>query len=93
MSRNPWRSDLAEFEGITRVLDACARKLDGTRAAPSYYTRRRRVLYNVLKYAVQRKRLAVNPIEGLDWKPTQDDEVWEEVDPAVVPSPAKWPNY
>lgn len=80
-------ADLAEFEGITRVLDACARKLDGTPAAPSYYTRRRRVLYNVLKYAVQRKRLAVNPIDGLDWKPTQDDEVWEEVDPAVVPSP------
>ncbi|TDD84865.1 site-specific integrase [Actinomadura rubrisoli] len=80
-------ADLAEFEGITMALGACARKLDGTAAAPSYYTRRRRVLYNVLKYAVQRKRLAVNPIDGLDWKPTEDDEVREEVDPAVVPSP------
>ncbi|MFG2002085.1 tyrosine-type recombinase/integrase [Spirillospora sp. NPDC048911] len=80
-------ADLAEFEGITLALGACARKLDGTPAAPSYYTRRRRVLYNVLKYAVQRKRLAANPIDGLDWKPTEDDEVWEEVDPAVVPAP------
>ena len=80
---------LAEFEGITTALDACARKLDGTPAAASYYTRRRRVLYNVLKYAVQRKRLATNPIDGLDWKPTEDDEPWEEVDPAVVASPAQ----
>ncbi|WP_174564894.1 tyrosine-type recombinase/integrase [Actinomadura chibensis] len=78
---------LAEFEGITLALGACARKLDGTAASPSYYTRRRRVLYNVLKYAVQRKRLTVNPIDGLDWKPIEDDEVWEEVDPAAVPSP------
>lgn len=80
-------ADLAEFEGITLALAACAQKLDGSPAAPSYYTRRRRVLYNVLKYAVQRKRLTVNPIDGLDWKPTEDDEVWEEIDPAVVPSP------
>ena len=80
-------ADLAEFEGITLALSGCARKLDGTPASPSYYTRRRRVLYNVLKYAVQRKRLAVNPIDGLDWKPAEDAEVWEEVDPAVVPSP------
>ncbi|MFD0537514.1 hypothetical protein ACFQY7_30945 [Actinomadura luteofluorescens] len=80
-------ADLAEFEGITLALGACAQKLDGSLAAPSYYTRRCRVLYNVLKYAVQRKRLAVNPIDGLDWKPTEDDEVWEEIGPAVVPSP------
>jgi integrase len=82
-------ADLAEFEGITAALDACARKLDGTTASPSYYTRRRRVLYNVLKYAVQRKRLTTNPIDGLDWKPTGEDEVWEEINPAVVPSPSK----
>ncbi|WUI00965.1 site-specific integrase [Spirillospora sp. NBC_00431] len=82
-------SDLAEFDGITAALNACARKLDGTPAAAGYYSRRRRVLYNVLKYAVQRKRLKVNPLDGLDWKPTQNDndEEWEEVDPAAVPSP------
>lgn len=82
-------ADLAEFERITSALTACARKLDGTFAAPAYFSRRRAVLYNVLKYAVQRKRLPVNPLDGLDWKPMRDEDPVEEVDPAIVASPAQ----
>jgi integrase len=45
------------------------------------------VLYNVVKYAVTRKRLKANPIDGLDWK--APEAPFEEVDPAVVASPAQ----
>ncbi len=43
------------------LLDALGRKLDGTPAAPDYFSRRRRVMHRVLGYAVRKKRLAVNP--------------------------------
>ncbi|MEU7839126.1 site-specific integrase [Nonomuraea sp. NPDC049129] len=80
-------ADLAEYDRITTALDACARKMDGTAAAPSYYSRRRRVLFNVLRYAVFKKRLVKNPLsEELDWK-APETEVCEEIDPAVVASP------
>lgn len=44
------------------VLDALARKLDGGPAAPSYFSRRRRVLHRALGYAVRKKRLSANPL-------------------------------
>ncbi|WP_433328195.1 tyrosine-type recombinase/integrase [Spirillospora sp. CA-294931] len=81
--------DLAEFKSITTALTACAQKLDGKPASSSYYTRRRRVLYNVLKYAVQCGYLQDHPLDRLDWKPIEDDDEWEEIDPAVVPSPSQ----
>lgn len=38
---------------VHAVLNVLARRLDGTPAAPDYLGRRRRVLYNALKYAVR----------------------------------------
>ncbi|MFD2355390.1 tyrosine-type recombinase/integrase [Nonomuraea ferruginea] len=80
-------TELADYDRITSALDGCARKLDGTAASAGYYSRRRRVLFNVLRYAVFKKRLAKNPLsEELDWKPPEA-EVCEEIDPSVVASP------
>ncbi|WP_431916318.1 tyrosine-type recombinase/integrase [Nonomuraea jabiensis] len=81
-------TDLAEYDNITAALEACATRLDGKAAAAGYYSRRRRVLYNVLKYAVTKKRLTSNPIDGLDWKAPEQDPL-EEVDPAIVASPTQ----
>ena len=44
------------------VLDALARKLDGSPASPSYFSRRRRVVHRALGYAVRKKRLSANPL-------------------------------
>jgi len=43
------------------VLDALARKLDGSPASPSYFSRRR-VVHRTLGYAVRKKRLGANPL-------------------------------
>jgi integrase len=47
---------------VCDVLDALAVNLDGTRSAPEYFSRRRRVLHRVLGYAVRKKRLDSNPV-------------------------------
>jgi len=44
------------------VLDALARKLDGSPASPAYFSRRRRVIHRTLGYAVRKKRLNANPL-------------------------------
>ncbi len=44
------------------VLDALARKLDGSPASPPYFSRRRRVVHRTLGYAVRKKRLSANPL-------------------------------
>ncbi|MGW4662889.1 tyrosine-type recombinase/integrase [Streptosporangium sandarakinum] len=80
-------ADLSEYDVITAALECCASRLDGKAAAPGYFSRRRRVLYNVLKYAVTKKRLREHPIDGLDWK--APETACEEVDPATVASPAQ----
>lgn len=76
---------LEDDKTLRLVLDALATKLDGTPVAPDYFGRRRRVLYNVLKYAVRQGRLSANPLDATDWEPR--DLVVEEVNPRVVASP------
>jgi hypothetical protein len=44
-------SALQEAGTVSRAMDACGRKLDGSAAAPEYYRRRRRIFYAALKYA------------------------------------------
>ena len=69
-------SALEEASMVSRALDACARKLDGSAAAPQYYRRRRRTFYAALKYAVREKRLSANPLDGADdreWKAPEVD--------------------
>ena len=47
---------------VCDVLDGLAVNLDGTQAAPEYFSRRRRVLHRVLGYAVRKQRLETNPL-------------------------------
>jgi hypothetical protein len=70
---------------VRHVLDALALKLDGTAASPDYLGRRRRVLYNILKYAVRENRLSENPLDSTEWEPA--DTSVEEINPRVVASP------
>jgi len=74
---------------VCDVLEALARKLDGTAAAPDYFSRRRRVMHRVLGYAVWKRRLSKNPLskgnlpEG--WSPPPRPE--DAIDPRSVGSP------
>jgi integrase len=75
---------------VCDVLDALAVNLNGMRAAPEYFSRRRRVLHRVLGYAVRKKRLDKNPVskhnlpEG--WTPPQAPD--DAIDPRSVGTPA-----
>ncbi len=74
---------------ITRALDACSRKLDGSAASAEYYRRRRRVLYSALKHAVRSGQLSANPLDGpvaADWKAPASTLV---IDRRRVPNPAQ----
>lgn len=55
------------------------------RQSLGYLGRRRRVLYNILKYAVREKRLPENPLDITDWE--APDAAVAEVNPRVVASP------
>lgn len=55
-------SALSDPSVAADVLDALARKLDGSPASPSYFSRRRRVVHRALGYAVRKKRLSANPL-------------------------------
>ena len=74
---------------VCDVLDALATRLDGTPAAPEYFSRRRRVMHRVLAYAVRKRRLSKNPLskgnlpEGWSEPPRPEDAV----DPRSVGSP------
>jgi hypothetical protein len=50
---------------VSRALDACGRKLDGTAASPEYY-RHRRTFYAALKHAVREGQLPANPLDGAE---------------------------
>ncbi|MGB6161275.1 MAG: tyrosine-type recombinase/integrase [Pseudonocardiaceae bacterium] len=41
---------------------------DGSAAAPSVASKRRRVLFNALEYAVERRLIQVNPLPAFKWK-------------------------
>jgi hypothetical protein len=58
-------SALEEARLVSKALDACSRKLDGTAAAPEYYRRRRRTFYSALKYAVRENRWSPTRVSGL----------------------------
>jgi len=76
---------LQDDKTVRQVLDALALKLDGTAASPDYLGRRRRVFYNILKYAVREGRLTENPLGTTDWEPS--DSGIDEINPRVVASP------
>ena len=74
---------------ITRALDACGRKLDGSAASAEYYRRRRRIFYAALKHAVRTGIFSANPLDGTigqDWKAPVVSQV---VDRRRVPNPGQ----
>ncbi len=75
---------LSDDKTLREVLDLLATKLDGTPAAPDYLDRRRRVFYNILRYAVRLGRLPDNPLDTTEWEPP--DSAVEEINPRVVAS-------
>ena len=82
-------SALEEASMVSRALDACGRKLDGSAAAPQYYRRRRRTFYAALKYAVREKRLSANPLDGAEDREWKAPEVDQAVDRRRVANPAQ----
>jgi integrase len=83
-------SALTDESIVCDVLDALAVNLDGQRAAPDYFSRRRRVLHRVLGYAVRKKRLAANPVSKANlpesWTAPESPDA--AIDPRCVGSPA-----
>jgi len=75
---------------VCDVLDALAVNLDGQRAAPEYFSRRRRVLHRVLGYAVRMKRLEANPVStgNLPDSWTVPESPEDAIDPRCVGTPS-----
>jgi integrase len=62
-------SALREPRLLRQVLDSLTVKLDGTPAAPSVTSRRRKILHAALEYAVELELLDNNPMPALKWTP------------------------
>jgi integrase len=60
-------SALAKPEVLRTVLDGLTVRLDGTHAASSVISRRRKIFNTAVEYAVERELLAANPIPALKW--------------------------
>jgi len=80
-------SALQEASTVSRALDACGRKLDGSAAAPEYYRRRRRTFYAALKYAVREHHLSANPLDGAEDPEWKAPEVADAIDRRRVANP------
>jgi hypothetical protein len=65
---SPPVSRLADPAVLRRVLTAISVRLDGAPGAASVVGKRRRVLYNIAEYAVERKCIDANPITTVKWK-------------------------
>lgn len=77
-------TEVSRSERVRAALDALSKKLNGKPAAPNTANRKRMVLSNTLRYAVERGTLPANPLGRVDWSaPDKDDEV----DFRYVPNP------
>jgi integrase len=75
---------IAEPKHARAVLDALATKIDGTVAAPDYIRRRRGVVSNMVRYAIERGELATDPFKAIQWTPPK---VAKQIDRRRVPNP------
>ena len=62
-------SQLSEPAVLRSVLATIGTRIDGSAAAPSVASKRRRVLFNALEYAVERGVIPVNPLSASKWRP------------------------
>jgi integrase len=79
-------SDLVKPEVLRAVLDALTVKLDGTPAAPSVTSRKRKILNRAIEYAVELGLLDCNPVPALRWRAPKTVPT---VDRRVVANPAQ----
>ena len=77
-------SDLEDPLLLRKVLTAFTLRLDGGRAAASVVRRKRAIFHNSLGFAVEARRLKVNPLPQVQWviPPSVD-----QVDPGCVVNP------
>ncbi|SHK55502.1 tyrosine-type recombinase/integrase [Actinacidiphila paucisporea] len=69
---------------LRKVLNAFTLRLDGEAAAASVMRRKRAIFHNALGFAVEARRLAVNPLPQVQWSlPAPVDQV----DPGCVVNP------
>ncbi|WP_282685909.1 MULTISPECIES: tyrosine-type recombinase/integrase [unclassified Streptomyces] len=76
--------DLAVSDKLRPALKAISLTLKGKKAADNTVARKRTVLSNALRYAVERDLLDVNPLTRIDWSAPETDD---EVDFRYVPEP------
>jgi integrase len=76
--------NLADTTHLRNALNALSLRLDGRQAADNTIRRKRTVLSNALRYAVERDLLAANPLSRIDWEPPPTDD---EVNFEFVPEP------
>lgn len=77
-------TDIAQSAYLRKALEALSVLLSGKRAAENTVLRKRSVLSNALRYAVERDLLPKNPLSSVDWAPPKTDD---EVDFQYVPGP------
>ncbi|WP_329315655.1 tyrosine-type recombinase/integrase [Streptomyces sp. NBC_01262] len=78
--------DLDSAKKMRTVLDELARKKDGKAAAPNTIRRRRAVLSNCLRLAVEKELLPSNPLSRVHW---EIPKAVEELDERSVATPAQ----
>ncbi|WEH34481.1 tyrosine-type recombinase/integrase [Streptomyces sp. AM 4-1-1] len=76
--------DVAESDAVRTALRALSKTLAGKQAADNTVRRKRAVLSNAFRYAIERDLLAANPLDRIDWAPP---ETTDEVDFEFVPGP------
>ncbi|MEU8773046.1 site-specific integrase [Streptomyces sp. NPDC048606] len=77
-------TEAARPDRLRAALDVIGKTLSGKPAADNTVSRKRMVLSNTLRYAVERAILPANPLGRVDWTaPVRDDEV----DFRYVPNP------
>lgn len=77
-------TDLLEPVIIRSALDAIALRFDGRPAAANTVRRKRAVLHHMMESAVELKKLSVNPLHAVKWKPPK---VSGTVDPRTAVNP------
>ncbi|MEU6849932.1 tyrosine-type recombinase/integrase [Actinacidiphila alni] len=77
-------SELEDPLLLRKVLNGFTVRLDGKTAAASVMRRKRAIFHNALGYAVEARRLTVNPLPQVQWKLPAPVE---QVDPGCVVNP------
>jgi integrase len=77
-------TDLLEPAVIRSALDAIVLRFDGRPAAANTVRRKRAVLHHMMESAVELKKLSVNPLHAVKWKPPKASGT---VDPRTAVNP------